>query len=45
MKGNGGGGFVSCPVCKSGTLHYTVAGYNGHMWGRCSTKDCVSWMQ
>lgn len=44
-KGNGGNGLVLCPVCKTGDLHYTVASYNGHMWGRCSTKDCVSWMQ
>lgn len=44
-KGNGGGASVTCPVCKTGVLSYTVAAYNGHMWGRCSTKDCVSWMQ
>lgn len=44
-KGNGGNGFVLCPVCKSGDLHYTVSSYNGHMWGKCSTKGCVSWMQ
>ncbi len=44
-KGKGGAGVTTCPVCKTGELHYTVAGYNGHMWGRCSTKDCVSWAQ
>lgn len=44
-KGNGGGAFVTCPVCKTGDLYYTVASYNGHMWGRCSTKDCVAWTQ
>lgn len=44
-KGNGGAGKVECPVCKTGELHYTVAGCNGHMWGKCSTPNCVSWMQ
>lgn len=44
-KGNGGGSAVPCPVCKSGALHYSVSGYNGHIHGRCSTKDCLSWMQ
>ena len=44
-KGSGGVGEVPCPVCKSGTLHYSVAGYNGHMHGHCTTKDCLSWMQ
>lgn len=44
-KGNGGAGSVKCPCCEGGTLHYSVAGYNGHMHGRCSTTGCVSWMQ
>lgn len=44
-KGAGGKGQIVCPVCKTGELHYTVAGYNGHIWGRCTTKECVSWMQ
>lgn len=44
-KGNGGTGSVPCPVCKTGTLRYSVAGYNGHMHGRCTTADCVAWMQ
>lgn len=43
--GNAGRGVVPCPVCKAGELHYTVAAYNGHMHGRCTTPDCVSWMQ
>jgi len=44
-KGKGGTGSIPCPVCKTGTLHYSVAGYNGHMHGRCSTGGCVAWMQ
>jgi len=44
-KGNSGRGHIACPVCKSGELHYSVAGYNGHMHGRCTTDKCISWMQ
>lgn len=44
-RGKGGNGFVLCPVCNKGDLHYAVSGYNGHMRGRCTTNDCVSWMQ
>lgn len=45
QRGHGGAGSVPCPVCAGGTLHYTVASVNGHMWGKCSTKDCMSWME
>lgn len=44
-KGNGGCGSLPCPVCKTGTLRYSVANCNGHMHGRCSTNGCVAWMQ
>lgn len=44
-RGRGGVGSVACPVCKSGTLHYSVASHNGHMHGTCTTGGCVSWMQ
>lgn len=44
-RGNGGRGKVKCPCCESGELHYSVASLNGHLWGKCSTPDCVSWMQ
>lgn len=44
-KGNGGNSYVKCPSCADGTIAYTVSGYNGHLWGRCSTPDCCSWMQ
>jgi hypothetical protein len=37
-------GEIECPICK-GRLAYTVAASNGHLWGRCSTPECVSWMQ
>ena len=43
--GNGGAATVDCPVCMTGTIHYTVASCNGHMWGKCTTKGCVAWME
>lgn len=45
-KGMGGcGGDMPCPVCKTGTLHYSRSGYNGHLHGACTTVGCVRWMQ
>lgn len=43
-KGSGGFGEINCPCCIGGTLRYSVAAYNGHMHGQCTTPDCVSWM-
>ena len=43
-RGNGGRGEMQCPICK-GTLCYSVASINGHIWGKCKTDGCVSWMQ
>ena len=40
-----GGGVMDCPVCKTGKLHYSRASCNGHVHARCSTADCVAWMQ
>lgn len=37
-------GVVECPVCK-GNLHMSHSGYNGHVWGRCETEGCLSWME
>lgn len=44
-KGRGGVGQIACTGCDGGTLHYSVAAYNGHMHGRCTTPGCVSWME
>jgi len=44
-KGHGGIGEIVCPVCATGVLRYSVAGYNGHIHGRCETTDCVAWME
>jgi hypothetical protein len=37
-------GEIECPLCK-GILHYTKSGYNNHIWGKCETEDCLSWVQ
>lgn len=36
-------GTITCPIC-GGDLRYSVAASNGHVWGACSTSDCVRWM-
>lgn len=43
-KGKGGTGSIKCPCCEGGTLGYSVASINGHLWGKCSTENCVGWM-
>lgn len=37
-------GVEPCPVC-GGNLHLSHAAYNGHVWGKCETKDCLAWME
>jgi len=44
-KGSGGKGNLPCPTECGGTLYYSVASVNGHMHAKCSTRDCVSWME
>ncbi len=43
-RGKGGQSSVPCPAC-GGSLHYSVAEYNGHMHAKCETEGCVSWME
>lgn len=43
MGGNWSGVEV-CPVCN-GRLHMSHAAYNGHVWGKCETKGCLSWIE
>lgn len=40
----GASGSTVCPNCQ-GTLHYSRAGGNGHIHARCSTANCVAWME
>lgn len=42
----GAGGVIDCPVCAAKqALHFSRAGYNGHIHAKCDTADCVSWME
>lgn len=38
-------GKVSCEACGTGEIHLSMSGYNGHIWGKCTTDGCVSWME
>lgn len=38
-------GEISCPICSTGKLRFSVAKSNGHIWAACSTKSCVRWME
>lgn len=37
-------GVMDCPKCGA-KLGYSRSAYNGHVWGRCSTAGCLSWME
>lgn len=34
-----------CPVCKKGGLFYSISSFNGHVWGKCTTRNCMEWME
>jgi len=36
---------IECPICKEGTIHYSIASVNGHIHAKCTTGDCISWME
>lgn len=40
-----GAGEMACPVCNTGKLRYSRAGYNGHVHALCSTDGCVAWRE
>jgi nitrate reductase alpha subunit len=43
-KGKNTQGIDLCPVC-AGKLHWTHAGISGHVWGKCETPSCLSWIE
>ena len=43
-KGTDWKGVMECPVCKK-RLVMLHSGYNGHVWGQCETRGCLSWME
>ena len=43
---DGSAGAINCPVCGGNeSLRFTRSGYNGHIHARCTTEDCVAWME
>lgn len=39
-------GTIDCPVCKGvKTLTYQRSSYNGHIQAKCSTPECVRWIE
>lgn len=43
-KGEWWSGVERCPVCGM-ALVMSIAAHNGHVWGKCETEGCVSWME
>lgn len=37
-------GTIVCPACK-GELEWRRASGNGHVWAKCKTENCLSWME
>ena len=37
-------GTLECPKCK-GVLHVSHCGYNGHIWAKCKTENCITWAE
>lgn len=38
-------GQVDCPVCGTGKVSYRHAAYNNHVAMRCSTQDCIAFIE
>lgn len=47
MRGaSSGSGKMTCPVCKTGELWYTMSGGSkGHIGASCTTNGCVAWRE
>jgi hypothetical protein len=43
-KGKNYLGTIECPICK-GELVVRHAACNGHIWAKCKTEGCVSWVE
>lgn len=41
----GGSGWIWCPACGNGKLEYSRSSWNGHIRAKCSTSNCLSWME
>jgi len=36
---------VSCPICETGQLTISMQAKNRHTHGRCTTINCVRWVE
>lgn len=43
LKNNPQHGDIECPKCKK-RLYFSIAKSNGHIWGKCESEKCLSWM-
>jgi len=43
--GKGRSGTEPCPVCGDGEVSWRVDSWNGHLAMRCSTTDCIAFME
>jgi len=43
-RGKNWAGTLDCPVCGK-KLHVRHHGMNNHVWCKCETEDCVSWLE
>jgi len=42
-KETGTEGKIKCPKCGN-DLHWTRTSSRNHVWGKCETENCISWM-
>ena len=38
-------GSIECPKCKGKLLFSVAINYNGHVHARCTTENCLAWME
>lgn len=43
--GRNAAGWQKCHVCIKGTIEWRLSAYNNHIAMRCSTQDCVAFME
>lgn len=34
-----------CPACKTGEVHWSLSSYNNHVHMKCTTSDCINFME
>lgn len=44
QKEEGNSGKIKCPLCGN-HLHWRRALSNKHVWGKCESANCLSWIQ